>query len=95
MNVIIYATSEITVEVEPTEIRVCVKDTGPGIADIEQAMRPGYSTAPDWVRELGFGAGMGLENIRRCSDGMKLDSTVGKGTVLNVNVSLIEEVAST
>jgi len=95
MNVIIYASSgEITVEVEPTEIRVCIKDEGPGIADIEQAMRPGYSTAPDWVRELGFGAGMGLENIRRCSDGMKLDSTVGKGTVLNVNVSLMEEVAS-
>ncbi|MFN3135039.1 MAG: anti-sigma regulatory factor, partial [Candidatus Kryptonium sp.] len=52
--------------------------------DIELAMQPGYSTAPDWVRELGFGAGMGLPNIKNCSDGMKIDSKVGEGTNFKV-----------
>ena len=89
MNVTIYAESgEITAEVAPTEIRIKVRDIGPGIPDTEKAMQPGYSTAPDWVRELGFGAGMGLENIRRCADSMDLASTVGKGTELTINISL-------
>lgn len=94
MNAIIYAQSaEITAEVDPTQVSIRVKDIGPGISDIEEAMRPGFSTAPDWVRELGFGAGMGLENIRRCSDAMDLRSSVGEGTELRVNVALRDEAA--
>ncbi|TET44332.1 CBS domain-containing protein, partial [Candidatus Aerophobetes bacterium] len=64
MNLVIFARSgEIIVKVDPNQIRIEVEDSGPGIPDIEKAMQPGYSTAPDWVRELGFGAGMGLNNI--------------------------------
>ena len=95
MNIIIYAESgEITAEVEPSEIRIKIQDVGPGIEDTERAMRPGFSTAPDWVRELGFGAGMGLNNIQRCSDSMNLESTVGKGTELNISISLLEKAES-
>lgn len=61
-------------------------DDGPGIENVDQAMRPGFSTAPDWVRELGFGAGMGLHNIKTCADRMRLDSTVGVGTRLEVEI---------
>jgi anti-sigma regulatory factor (Ser/Thr protein kinase) len=68
--------------VEPDRIVVRAEDQGPGIADIEQAMQPGFSTAPDWVRELGFGAGMGLLNIKMHTDAMTLDSQLGKGTTL-------------
>ena len=59
-------------------------DGGPGIPDVELAMQPGYSTAPDWVRELGFGAGMGLVNIKKCSDEMELKSSVPEGTHLTM-----------
>ena len=89
MNVIFYAGSgRMTARVEPTLIRLNVEDNGPGISDVEQAMRPGFSTAPEWVRELGFGAGMGLSNIRKCADRMNLTSTVDKGTSLEVDISL-------
>ena len=87
MNLIIYADGgKIRVRVEPHEILVKVEDTGPGIPDIEKAMQPGYSTAPDWVRELGFGAGMGLNNISNCADRMNLKSTAGKGTRLSIHI---------
>jgi anti-sigma regulatory factor (Ser/Thr protein kinase) len=69
------------------EVRIDVQDKGEGIADIERAMQPGYSTAPDWVRALGFGAGMGLYNIRRCVQEMRLTSTVGVGTRLELTVT--------
>ena len=59
-------------------------DSGPGIPDIEKAMQAGYSTAPDWVRELGFGAGMGLVNIKKCADEMELKSSVPEGTHLTM-----------
>ena len=75
---------EIILEARPEEIRVTAIDDGPGIADVEQAMMPGYSTAPDWIRELGFGAGMGLCNIQACTDDMKLTSEVGVGTRLEM-----------
>jgi anti-sigma regulatory factor (Ser/Thr protein kinase) len=61
---------------------------GPGIPDIKKAMQPGYSTAPEWVRELGFGAGMGLDNIRKCASKMGLRSTMGKGTRLSIYISI-------
>ena len=88
MNLIIYTEGgKIRVRVEPHEIVVRVEDSGPGIPDIEKAMQPGYSTAPEWVRELGFGAGMGLNNIQRCATRMGLHSVVGKGTTLKIHIS--------
>ena len=85
MNIVIYAHGgEIVAEVRPDRIRIEVLDNGPGIPDIDLAMQPGYSTAPEWVREMGFGAGMGLPNIKSCSDQMKLESTVGVGTRLEI-----------
>ncbi len=89
MNLIIYADiGHIYARVEPHQILIRVKDSGPGIPDIEKALQPGYSTAPDWVRELGFGAGMGLVNIRKCASKMGLRSTVGKGTHLQIYISI-------
>lgn len=89
MNLIIYADGgRIRVRVEPHQILVKVEDSGPGIPDIEKALQPGYSTAPDWVRELGFGAGMGLSNINKCADRMNLTSTVGRGTHLSIYINV-------
>jgi CBS domain-containing protein len=89
MNIVVFTDGgEIIARVTPEEIRVEAVDNGPGIADIQKAMEPGYSTAPDWVRNLGFGAGMGLTNIRKCADVMNLESTVGKGTRLEIAVHL-------
>jgi CBS domain-containing protein/anti-sigma regulatory factor (Ser/Thr protein kinase) len=89
MNLIIYANGgRIRVRVEPHQILVKVEDSGPGIPDIQKALQPGYSTAPDWVRELGFGAGMGLNNIHNCADRMNLYSTVGKGTHLSIYITV-------
>jgi CBS domain-containing protein/anti-sigma regulatory factor (Ser/Thr protein kinase) len=75
---------EIRAQVEKWGITVEAIDNGPGIPDVEQAMQPGYSTAPDWVRELGFGAGMGLVNMKKCSDEMDLKSSVPDGTHLTM-----------
>ena len=75
---------EIRAQVEKWGVTVEAIDNGPGIPDVELAMRPGYSTAHDWVRELGFGAGMGLVNIKKCSDEMELKSTVPDGTHLTM-----------
>ena len=89
MNLVIYTDGgNIRVRVEPNEIFVVVKDSGPGIPDVEKVLQPGYSTAPEWVRELGFGAGMGLCNINKCATRMDLRSTVGKGTQLNIRISI-------
>jgi len=88
MNLIIYTDGgRIRARIEPHQILVRVEDSGPGIPDIEKALKPGYSTAPEWVRELGFGAGMGLDNIRKCASRMGLSSTVGKGTQLRIYIS--------
>ena len=83
-NLIIHtdAGGDLIAEVQPDRIRVVALDTGPGIPDVEMALRPGFSTAPDWIRELGFGAGMGLNNIKTCADEMRLESRVGVGTRL-------------
>ena len=89
MNLIVYTDGgKICVRVEPNEIFVNVEDSGPGILDIKKALQPGYSTAPEWVRELGFGAGMGLNNIQKCANKMDLRSTVGKGTQLSFYISI-------
>ncbi len=93
MNLIIHTLhgGDLIAEIHPDKVRLLAMDDGPGIPDIEQAMQPGFSTAPDWIRDLGFGAGMGLLNIKRCSDQMMLDSQVGVGTRLEVLFYLKEE----
>ncbi len=95
MNLIIHTEHGglIRVEIEPHQITVDATDDGPGIADVDQAMKPGYSTASEEIREMGFGAGMGLVNINRCVNEMKLESTVGKGTRLRIKIFLQEEEA--
>ncbi len=89
MNIVIYTNGgELTARVEPGLITIEARDNGPGIADVELALTPGYSTAADWVRELGFGAGMGLCNIKECADEMNLDSVVGEGTRLEAKIAI-------
>jgi CBS domain-containing protein/anti-sigma regulatory factor (Ser/Thr protein kinase) len=89
MNLIIYGGGgEIEARLDSSTIRIQVSDNGPGIPDIEQALKPGYSTASDWVRELGFGAGMGLPNIKNCAEQFNLESTVGAGTRLSITIPL-------
>ncbi|MGQ1910476.1 ATP-binding protein [Marinifilum sp. RC60d5] len=85
VNVVAHAFEGVMkVEVEPDRIIVIIEDKGPGIPDINQAMQEGYSTATPKVREMGFGAGMGLPNIKRNSDQMNISSTVNVGTKLEL-----------
>lgn len=87
INMVIHANGgEAFVDIYPDKIDVILQDTGPGIEDIEKAMQEGYSTAPDNVRSLGFGAGMGLPNIKKYTDEMKIDSKVGEGTTMFFSV---------
>ena len=90
MNLIIHTTNGgvLRVEIEPHRISIDAYDDGPGIKDIELAMKPGYSTASEEIRELGFGAGMGLVNIARCVDSMVLESSLEKGTRLRMKLFL-------
>jgi len=91
INIVVFTeggTLEATVE--PGVITIEAKDHGPGIPDKELALTPGWSTAEEWVRELGFGAGMGLYNIKNCSDSMILDSEVGKGTHITTTLAVQE-----
>ncbi|HAQ60880.1 TPA: serine/threonine protein kinase [Candidatus Delongbacteria bacterium] len=89
INIVSYTDKgEIHAFIDSNQIRIVVTDTGPGILDIEKAMLPGFSTAPGWVRELGFGAGMGLPNIKKFTDKMTLESVVGEGTRLETVVFL-------
>ena len=93
MNLIIHTDhgGQIRVQIEPYNIYMKTTDDGPGIPDVAQARRAGYSTASDAVRELGFGAGMGLYNIERCVDVMQLNSQVGVGTTLEMLIYLQPE----
>jgi CBS domain-containing protein/anti-sigma regulatory factor (Ser/Thr protein kinase) len=95
MNLIIHATNggTIRVDIEPHQISMEAYDDGPGIKDIELAMKPGFSTASEEVREKGFGAGMGLFNIQRCVDEMKLESSTVRGTNLRMKIFLRENEA--
>lgn len=87
INMVIHAGGgEAEVIVSDSSITIILKDTGPGIANIEQAMQEGFSTAPDNIRSLGFGAGMGLPNMKRYTDRMEIDSTVGVGTMITMAV---------
>ncbi len=89
MNVIIYAAAgTLNYTITPHQIRIVLIDMGPGIKDIDQAMKEGFSTAPDWVREMGWGAGMGLPNMKKNSDEFKVDSVVGEGTTVEMAMNL-------
>ena len=89
INMVIHARGgEITVDVSPETIKMVLADVGPGIPDIELAMKEGYSTAPDEIRSLGFGAGMGLSNMKKNSDEMRIESTVGVGTSVYMTIRL-------
>jgi len=81
----------IDVEIDSVCVSLVLKDTGPGISEIDLAMKEGYSTATESVRTMGFGAGMGLPNMRKHSDYMKIDSTPGVGTTVYMKISLGEE----
>lgn len=88
INMVIHAhggTADVIVD--DKSITIILSDNGPGIADIEKAMQEGYSTAPDDIRSLGFGAGMGLPNMKRYTDEMYIDSTVGVGTTITMKVN--------
>jgi CBS domain-containing protein len=93
MNLIIHTThgGTIRVEIEPHQISMEAYDDGPGIPDINLAMQPGYSTASEEVREKGFGAGMGLANIKRYVDDMKLESSTVRGTNLRMKIFLQDQ----
>lgn len=87
INMVIHAGGgEAEVIVSDSSITIILKDTGPGIANIEQAMQEGFSTAPDNIRSLGFGAGMGLPNMKRYTERMEIDSAVGVGTTITMAV---------
>ncbi len=88
VNIISYARQgHINVSVTDNSISINIQDSGPGIIDIEQAMKQGYSTANDRIREMGFGAGMGLFNIKNCSDSFEILSEVNKGTLLKILIN--------
>ena len=89
INMVIHARGgKATVTVSEDCIEIVLADQGPGIKDIEQAMQEGFSTASDNVRSLGFGAGMGLPNMKRYSDEMKVESTVGVGTTITMKINI-------
>ena len=87
INMVIHAGGgEADVEILPGRVTAVLTDHGPGIPDVEQAMQEGWSTAPDNVRNLGFGAGMGLPNIKKYTDQMDIQTEVGMGTVMTMTV---------
>ncbi|HIZ82646.1 MAG TPA: ATP-binding protein [Candidatus Mediterraneibacter pullistercoris] len=89
INMVIHADGgTITVTISDTDITMVLADKGPGIPDIGKAMQEGFSTAREEVRSLGFGAGMGLPNMKRFTDEMQIDTVVGQGTTITMKVNL-------
>ena len=89
INMVIHAKGGvITVEITTEKIKMILADVGPGIPDVKLAMKAGYSTAPDEIRSLGFGAGMGLPNMKKYSDSMDIDTRIGEGTTITMVVNL-------
>ena len=87
INAVIHGNGGVAdIEIDNEKIVVCISDKGPGIPNLELAMQAGYSTATDEVREMGFGAGMGLPNIDRCSDKLEIESKVNQGTRLKSTI---------
>ena len=88
INMVIHADGgEATVEISQEFVRIILADRGPGIKDVDLAMQEGYSTAPEEVRNLGFGAGMGLPNIKKYSDDLKIESIPNVGTTLTILIN--------
>jgi len=88
INMVIHAGGgEITADIAPDKVEMWLSDSGPGIPDVELAMKEGYSTATDNVRDLGFGAGMGLPNIKKYTDELKIDTEVGVGTTVYMRIN--------
>ena len=89
INMVIHAHGgTIDVLIEPDKVVAILKDSGPGIPDIEKAMQAGWSTAPDDVRALGFGAGMGLPNMKKNTDKMDIETEIGVGTTITMEVNI-------
>jgi anti-sigma regulatory factor (Ser/Thr protein kinase) len=89
INMVIHANGGfIDVEIDSACVSLLLQDTGPGISEIDLAMQEGYSTASETVRSMGFGAGMGLSNMRKHSDYMKIDSTLGVGTTVHMKIAI-------
>ena len=89
LNLIIHSLGgELTMEKDPERILLISKDVGPGIADLDKAMQEGFSTASEEARVLGFGAGMGLPNMRRNADGFAIESELGRGTTIQMEFRL-------
>ena len=89
INMVIHAKGgEIRVDITPEKIIMVLDDVGPGIPNVEQAMQAGFSTAPDEVRSLGFGAGMGLPNMKKYTDSMEIDTRIGDGTKITMVVNI-------
>ena len=89
VNIVAHAyRGDIEVEIETDKVFIVLKDEGPGIPDIKLAMQEGYSTASQKVREMGFGAGMGLPNMKKNADILNIQSEVGKGTRVEITTFL-------
>ncbi len=89
INAVIHADGgEAEVTIDEDQVVIIIKDKGPGIPNVELAMTEGYSTATDLIRSMGFGAGMGLPNMKRCADELEIDTVVGEGTVVTMTVWL-------
>lgn len=92
LNVVIHGNGGTAlVDIFEDRVEIFIYDEGPGIEDIELAMKEGYSTAPDRIREMGFGAGMGLSNIKKNADKFKLESEPGKGTKVYITMYLSQD----
>ena len=89
INMVIHANGgSIDVEITPEKIVAILKDNGPGIPDLKKAMQEGFSTASNTVRELGFGAGMGLPNMKKYTDNMEIDTVIGVGTKVTLTINV-------
>ncbi len=89
INMVIHADGGVaTAEINETGVKITLADRGPGIKDVNLAMQEGYSTAPEEVRNLGFGAGMGLPNIKKYSDDLKIETELGVGTTLIIQINI-------
>ncbi len=89
INMVIHAGGGVaTVTVYHDKIEIVLEDKGPGIPDVDMAMKEGFSTAPENIRSLGFGAGMGLPNMKKNTDTMKIDSVFGEGTKITMTVNI-------
>ncbi|MBE6679144.1 MAG: anti-sigma regulatory factor [Ruminococcaceae bacterium] len=88
INMVIHADGgDADIIVYPDYIEIVLADKGPGIPDVSKAMQEGFSTAPDNIRSLGFGAGMGLPNMKKHTDDMKIDTVIGEGTTITMRVN--------